>query len=46
MERMMIWVKKVLAERTQLGLDQMDEVCTIRALVKAPGCGGQDQEHS
>ncbi len=56
MGKMSIWVTKVLAERAQLGHDQMDEVIhgmtepersdrsTINAAVKALGCGGQEQE--
>ncbi|KAK4243184.1 kinase-like protein [Corynascus novoguineensis] len=55
MGKMSIWVAKVLAERAQLGLDQMDEVIrgmtepersdrsTINAVVRALGCGEQDQ---
>jgi serine/threonine protein kinase len=56
MGKMSIWVAKVLAERAQLGLDQMDEVIrgmtepqrsdrsTINAVVKALGCREQEQE--
>jgi hypothetical protein len=52
------WIKKVLAEREQLGPGQMDEVIrgmterkrsdrsTIDAVVKALRCGGQDQDGS
>jgi hypothetical protein len=52
------WIKKVLAEREQLGRGQMDEVIrgmterkrsdrfTIDAVVKALGCGGQDPDGS
>ena len=51
--KMTIWVAKVLAERAQLGLGQMDEVIrgmtepersdrsTINSVVKALGYGGQ-----
>jgi serine/threonine protein kinase len=56
--RMTRWIKKVLAEREQLGRGQMDEVIrgmterkrsdrfTIDAVVKALGCGGQDPDGS
>jgi hypothetical protein len=58
MGKMSIWAAKVLAERAQLGLDQMDEVIRgmtepersvrspINAVVRALECGGQDQEGS
>ncbi|KAK3336829.1 kinase-like domain-containing protein [Cercophora scortea] len=57
-DEMLKWVSKVQAGRAQLGLDQMDQVIrgmteqapsdrsTINSVVKALGCGGQDQEDS
>jgi serine/threonine protein kinase len=57
-ERMSAWIEKVLAERAQLGPDQMDEAIrgmtepdrsdrwTIHTVVTALGCGRQDQEGS
>jgi serine/threonine protein kinase len=57
-ERMAAWVEKVLAERAQLGSDQMDEAIrgmmdpdrsgrwTIHTVVKALGGGRRDQEGS